>query len=534
MKNKKGTYLPFLFAIVLIAGIIIGSLIKKGETREHLLIYPRTDKINSLLNYIEQRYVDTISKKDITEQIIPHIIDNLDPHSVYIPAQDLQKFNEPLIGNFSGIGVQFNMINDTVIIVRTIPNGPSEKVGILAGDRIIKVNGIKIAGVEASTDSVVSKLRGPKGSEVNVTILRKTTNDTINFDIVRDDIPLYSIDVSYMLTDSIGYIKISKFSGTTFNEFMSAVTNLQSQGMNTMILDLRGNSGGYLNSAISIADQFLKEKNLIVYTEGRASPRKNFYATEEGRCLDMDVAILIDEWSASASEILAGAIQDNDRGIIVGRRSFGKGLVQDQTEFNDGSALRLTIARYYTPTGRCIQKPYENGNEEYFQDIHERIEHGELYNKDSITFADSLKFTTPDGNIVYGGGGIMPDIFVPADTVEITAYYAMVKNHGLIYRFAFDYTDIHRESLLSHSQSITDLDEYLNSLQLVDEFVRFAKEKGVKPERNEIDISKNLIEINIKAEIARHIFDNEGYYLIIKDVDNTLIKAKEALIYPKN
>jgi len=289
IKNKKGTYLPFLFALVLVAGIIIGSMINKGKVHERLLIYPRTDKINSILNYIEQKYVDTVSKKEITENIIPHIMDNLDPHSVYIPENEFQKYYEPLIGNFSGIGVQFNTINDTVIIIKTISNGPSEKVGILAGDRIIKVNGKNIAGVNMPTDTVMSILRGPKGSIVNLSIYRKMDDDTLSFNIIRDDIPLYSVDVAYMITDSVGYIKISKFSSTTFEEFDRAVNELKSNGMHKMIVDLRGNGGGYLKIAVAIADQFLEEKKLIVYTEGRANSRKNFFATSEGICLDLEV-----------------------------------------------------------------------------------------------------------------------------------------------------------------------------------------------------------------------------------------------------
>jgi carboxyl-terminal processing protease len=529
MKNKRGTYLPLLFALVLMAGIFIGSLINKGQVQERLLIYPRTDKINNILNYIEDKYVDSVSKKEITENVIPKIIENLDPHSVYIPAKDLQRFNEPLIGNFSGIGVQFNNINDTVIIIRTIPNGPSEKVGVMAGDRIVKVNGERISGVNMPTDSIVAKLRGPKSSQVNITVFRRIENDTIDFDIIRDDIPLYSLDIRYMITDSIGYIKLSKFSSTTFEEYSEAYLELKNMGMQKLILDLRGNGGGYLNLAIQIADQFLEDKKLIVYTEGRNSPRKNYYATSQGMSLDIDVAVLIDEFSASASEILAGALQDNDRGLIIGRRSFGKGLVQDHTEFNDGSALRLTIARYYTPTGRCIQKPYENGNEAYYLDIHQRLEHGEFFTEDSIVFADSLKYTTPLGKEVYGGGGIMPDIFVPADSLELNSYYAKVKNRGLIYRFTFDYADQHRSLLNKNSESLEQLMAYIDRQDIIREFVAYARSKGIEASRKEIRASEHMLETSLKAEIAQKIFDNAGFYPIIHQIDKTLQIAIEEI-----
>jgi carboxyl-terminal processing protease len=332
-----------------------------------------------------------------------------------------------------------------------------------------------------------------------------------------------------MITDSIGYIKLSKFSSTTFEEYSEAYLELKNMGMQKLILDLRGNGGGYLNLAIQIADQFLEDKKLIVYTEGRNSPRKNYYATSQGMSLDIDVAVLIDEFSASASEILAGALQDNDRGLIIGRRSFGKGLVQDHTEFNDGSALRLTIARYYTPTGRCIQKPYENGNEAYYLDIHQRLEHGEFFTEDSIVFADSLKYTTPLGKEVYGGGGIMPDIFVPADSLELNSYYAKVKNRGLIYRFTFDYADQHRSLLNKNSESLEQLMAYIDRQDIIREFVAYARSKGIEASRKEIRASEHMLETSLKAEIAQKIFDNAGFYPIIHQIDKTLQIAIEEI-----
>ncbi len=430
------------------------------------------------------------------------------------------------MGNFSGIGIQFNMNDDTVAVINTIPNGPSEIVGILPGDRIIRVNDTLVAGVHMPTDSVVGKLRGPKGSRVRVSVLRRNQKDLLDFEITRDDIPLHSIDVAYMMDKDIGYLKISAFSQTTVQEFMDAIASLHKQGMKKLILDLRGNGGGVMDAATTLADQFLPANKLIVYTQGKSRPRQDFYSTAKGISKDDQLIILMDEYSASASEILAGAIQDNDRGEIVGRRSFGKGLVQEQVEFRDGSALRLTIARYYTPTGRCIQKPYTSNHDEYYDDIHERFLNGELESADSIKFADSLKYVTPGGKIVYGGGGIMPDVFVPLDTTGITPYFNKVRNLGLIYRFAFDYTDAHRtklEKLTTASQ----INKYLDKTNYFNEFVSYAGKNGVKPSAADIRISRQIIAVQIKAYIGRNIIDNAGFYPIIRQIDNTLQKAED-------
>lgn len=544
---RRRYLLPLVFSLVLVSGILIGNWYgnrfynagkkinsffnhegNSGERELSFSLIPRTNKITSILSYIDNEYVDSVDIGKITESAIPEIISQLDPHSVYIPAEDLQRFNEPLMGNFSGIGIEFNMNEDTVAVVNTISNGPSETVGVMAGDRIIRVNDSLIAGVNMATRDVIGLLKGPKGSTVRVSILRKGEKELLDFEITRDDIPLYSVDVAYMMEGDIGYLKISNFAQTTYREFLEGISKLHDQGMKKLILDLRRNGGGVMDAATNIADQFLEENKLIVYTQGKARPRYDVYSTAKGVCKEDEVVILIDEYSASASEILAGAIQDNDRGTIVGRRSFGKGLVQEQIEFRDGSALRLTIARYYTPTGRSIQRPYENGRDDYYHDLEERYVNGELIHPDSIKFADSLRFVTPGGKVVYGGGGIMPDFFVPVDTSDMTDYFHKSRNLGLMYRFAFDYTDRKRDQL-SQYNSITDLEKYLEKSGYFDEFVNFARSKGLEPDWKEIRVSRELISTEIKAYIARNILNNEGFYPIAHRTDYTLQKALEII-----
>ncbi len=530
MKNRNIVVLtPIFLALAIVVGIFIGMGFNKSTPANRFVVYPRVDKLNSVLNYIEEDYVDTVDKDVLVEAAIPIMLKELDPHSIYIPAEDLKEVREPLEGNFSGIGVQFNMQDDTVAIIKTITNGPSEKVGVLAGDRIVTVGEDTVAGVKMSSDSIVKRLKGPRGTTVDVGIYRKGVDELIHFDIVRDNIPLTSIDVSYMASDSIGYIKISKFSRTTYDEFIASVQYLKQIGMSKLIIDLRDNSGGYMDQAINIADQFLDEGKMIVYTEGKARPRKESYATANGICLDTEVVIILNEWSASASEILAGAIQDNDRGTIIGRRSFGKGLVQEERIFKDGSAMRLTIARYYTPTGRSIQKSYENGYEDYYDDITIRFNHGEFLTKDSINFNDTLKYRTAGGKVVYGGGGIMPDIFIPIDTTGITNYFSRIQNMGLIYRFAFEYTDMNREKLSSFKEYI-DLYNYLKSKDVMKkEFIQYAKSKGVAPNWEEIKISEKYIQTQLYAYISRNIFDNPGFYPILQEIDYTQQKGIDIL-----
>jgi carboxyl-terminal processing protease len=521
-----------------------GKKVNKAFSGNNFNLFPRINKVNSVLTYVENEYVDTVSMDKLSDAVIPTILESLDPHSVYIPASEFKKYNEPLVGNFSGIGVQFNMNNDTVAIINTVPNGPSEKIGILAGDRIVKVNGKNVSGVKMPSDSVVSRLKGPKGTSVLVSIKRKEANRILDFEIIRDDIPLFSIDVAYMVTKNTGYVKINTFSQTTYDEFMDAVKKLHEQGMTKLILDLRSNGGGVMDAATKIADEFLDGNKLIVYTQGRSRARHDAISTTGGISKNDKLVVLIDEFSASASEILAGAIQDNDRGTIIGRRSFGKGLVQEQIQFYDGSAMRLTIARYYTPTGRCIQKPYETelnrdknskiqnqviiGGTEYRQiydkDLENRFNHGELQYADSIHFPDSLKYTTPGGKTVYGGGGIMPDVFVPFDTTGFSPYFERLRNLGLIYRFAFTFSDRNR-NILSRFRTADEISSYLDKSDYFPEFLAFAESNGVPKNIKELNISRSLIENQLKAYIARNIIDNEGFYPIIRNIDNTLQKA---------
>lgn len=530
-KQKKiSVYLPIIISASLIVGIFIGvTLVRQNiSSSGNVYLYPKTDKINSIIKYIEEEYVDTVSIENISENAIVSMLKNLDPHSVYIPAEELQAANEPLEGNFSGIGVQFNIQNDTVIIINTIPNGPSALLGIQPGDRIVKVNDTIVAGKKLESDAIVKKLKGPRGTKVKVGIKRNGNKNELVFEITRDKIPLYSVDVAYMTTAKTGYIKINQFSMTTADEFKEALVNLKSEGMENLILDLRNNGGGILDAAINIADQFLPKGSLIVYTQGKAKPRENYYASENGLFEKGKLVVLIDELSASASEILAGAVQDNDRGQIVGRRSFGKGLVQEQTKFSDGSGLRLTVARYYTPSGRCIQKPYKNGTDDYYLELSHRYAHGELENKDSIKLNDSLKYKTVSGRIVYGGGGIMPDIFIPYDTTFLSKYYSSARDLGLIYKFSFQYSDENRPRLKAF-ENVTELQQYLQKQQLLKSFERFAEKQGLKPDAKGLKVSGHIIETQLQAYIARNILDNKGYYPIIKEVDNTVNAAIELL-----
>ncbi len=522
--RRRLVYFPVFMAVAIIAGMLFGRYYKSLHTEDRFYIYPRTDKLSSVLNYIEREYVDPVSRTDLEEKTIPKILEELDPHSQYIPAKELQSVNESLEGNFSGIGVQFNMLNDTLVVINTIANGPSEKVGILPGDRIIIVDSDTVAGKSMPSDSIVKKLRGPRNTPVTVEVMRKNVDELIDFNIIRDNIPLYSVDVAYMISNDIGFIKINSFSKTTFEEFITAYNELKSYGLKKLILDLRNNGGGIMDAAVNIADQFLAGDEMIVFTLGNATHRHEYRSGAGGLCTDVELSVLIDEGTASASEILAGAIQDNDRGLIIGRRSFGKGLVQDQRQFSDGSAVRLTIARYYTPTGRCIQKSYKNGTREYYNDLNERYLNGELESKDSIHFNDSLKFTTPKGKVVYGGGGIMPDIFVPMDTTGVTDFLFRIRNKGLIYRFALEYADKNRRELerLSTTQEIV---SYLSRKKAYEKFISFAKQEGITAPQQEKEISKEILQTQLNAYIARNIMDNKGFYPIIEPIDNTLQRA---------
>jgi carboxyl-terminal processing protease len=525
--SKRSVILPVMLALSLALGIFIGKYLPGNEELpQHPNIRSRNDKLTSILNIIESNYVDTVNRNDLVEAAIPAILKKLDPHSVYIPAKDLARANEPLQGNFDGIGISFNTLTDTILVIGTIPGGPSEKLGLLAGDKILYVNDSLVAGKHISDERVMGMLKGARGTVVKIKILRSGSKELLPFEITRDKIPMFSIDVNYMVNNNTGYIRITNFAMTTFDEFMKGLNELKDKGMTNLILDLRLNSGGIMEAAIQIANQFLQEGQLIVYTKGRAQPRNEFRATGKGEFETGKLVVLIDEWSASASEILAGAIQDNDRGTIIGRRSFGKGLVQEPIPFSDGSGMRLTIARYYTPTGRSIQKPYNKGFEEYFDDMNTRYIRGEFEVSDSIHFSDSLKYTTPGGRIVYGGGGIMPDKFVPADTSGVSSYFLKIR--PLIYRFALKYTDNKRELLKKFTEA-GEMEKFLDNQAILDQFVQFAASNGIKKDPAGLKISGDIIHTQIKAYIARNILDNKGFYPIWEHIDTTLKYAIDFL-----
>lgn len=528
-RPKFYVYLPIVFSLVLILGILIGSTFK---TSGGVGIIPvsssnKYNKLEEILRYINQEYVDTVQEEKLVEKAIVSMLENLDPHSAYIPAEELQANNEPLKGHFEGIGIEFNIVKDTIFVVSAIPGGPAEGVGIMAGDKIVQVEGKSVAGIKITNQGVMDKLKGPGGTKVKVGILRRGKTKPLNFTITRGTIPIYSIDVAYMVAPTVGYIKISRFAATTYDEYISAFDKLKRKGMKKLIVDLRGNGGGFLNTAVDIADEFLSNGKGIVYTEGKARSRQDYKATGRGFFEKGDLVILIDDGSASASEILAGAIQDNDRGTIVGRRSFGKGLVQEQSEFSDGSGMRLTIARYYTPTGRCIQKPYDDGAEAYYQEEGMRFKNGELESADSIKTNDSLKYKTPGGKIVYGGGGITPDVFVPLDTSGHTPYLALVSYSGLINDFAFDYADKNRKQLKAYKSFEVFNREFDVDKNLFSAFVSYAEKNKVPKNAKQINKSETLIKLQLKALIARNIWNNEGFYPVILSNDNVLKKAIE-------
>ena len=529
MKNIK-IYIPVLLAIALASGIIIGNRLNRNSGS----IAPATfnvNKFDAIVNLIQNAYVDSISTDSLIEKTIPQLLKNLDPHTTYIPAREMVGVEEEMRGNFGGIGVQFSIQNDTVMVVDVISGGPSSKLGIMPGDRIVSVNDTSIVVKGLKNEKVLSKLRGEKGTKVNVGIKRKGFKDPIAFTITRGDIPIYSVDVNYMIDPTTGYIKVSRFGEQTYEEFMEGMKALDQQGMKNVIVDLRGNPGGYLNAVIKMVNEFLDKGELIVYTEGNSQARKTFQADNRGNYRDKGIVVLIDDYSASASEIFAGAIQDNDRGWIVGRRSFGKGLVQEQIPFNDGSAVRLTVARYYTPSGRCIQKPYDKGNDEYYKDIMERAIHGEFQKVDSIKYADTVKYKTLSGRIVHGGGGVMPDYFIPADTTGYTEYYSKVTQKGLVYQFALDYADSKRKELSSFKTS-AEFETYFSKANVLNLFVGFAEKKGIKTNAAELKISSKIIDNQVKAYIARNIIGEKGFYPIIQNIDNTLLEAIEKIKLP--
>lgn len=530
MSSNKNRLMPFLLAICLVAGILIGTFYTNHFSGNKLgIINTSSNKLNALLHIIDEQYVDTVSMFNLVEEAMPQILAELDPHSSYIPAKDLEAVNSDLKGSFSGIGVQFTIQDDTIHINSVIQGGPSEKVGLLAGDRIVEVDDSSFVGKIVTNSEAMRRLKGEKGSKVKLGIYRPGEKEILHFTVVRGDIPVKSIDAAYMINDKFGYVKVNKFGETTYPELLVALAQLSQANCKGMIIDLRGNTGGYMAAAIQMVNEFLPNNKLIVYTEGRKSPRENYTSNGTGSSQTMPLIVLMDEGSASASEIFAGAIQDNDRGTIIGRRSFGKGLVQQPIEFSDGSAIRLTIARYYTPSGRCIQKPYEKGNDtEYEMDIITRYEHGEFFSADSIKQNIKEIYHTSLGRTVYGGGGIMPDIFVPQDTTGMTSYYRMAATRGLIVRYTLDYTDKNRNKLKEYDTP-QKMEAYLKTQNLLEKFAEYAEKKGLKRRNILMYKSKQLFEESLYGNIIYNMLGIEAYITYSNLTDKTVQKALEVL-----
>lgn len=530
MKNNNTRFIPFLLAICLIAGIAIGTFYANHFSGNKLgIINTSSNKLNALLRIIDDQYVDTVNMGELAEEAMPQILSELDPHSSYIPAKDLEAVNADLKGSFSGIGIQFTIQNDTIHVNSVIQGGPSEKVGLMAGDRIVEVDDSAFVGKIVTNSEAMKRLKGEKGSKVKLGVYRPGEKDLLHFTVIRGNIPVKSIDAAYMINKKVGYIKVNKFGETTYPELLIALAKLNQKNCEGLIVDLRGNTGGYMAAAIQMVNEFLPNNRLIVYTQGRKSPREDYNSNGTGSNQKMPLVVLVDEGSASASEIFAGAIQDNDRGTIVGRRSFGKGLVQQPIEFSDGSAIRLTIARYYTPSGRCIQKPYEKGKEsEYELDLLTRYEHGEFFSADSIKQDETEVYHTRLGRPVYGGGGIMPDIFVPQDTTGMTSYFRMAANRGLIIRYTFDYTDQNRSTLQKYDTP-EKMEAYLKGQNLLNKFAAWAEKKGLKRRNNLMMKSRRLFEMSLYGNIIYNMLGMEAYVEYLNESDKTVLKAVEIL-----
>lgn len=523
--------IPIIISIAIIIGVALGIYINKvtgGRTNGNANYSgAQSDKLNEIMNLVNAKYVDTTNGALLEEEAINAYLQNLDPHSVFIPARELTSVNEDMQGHFDGIGIEFRLKDDTIIVVAAITGGPSEQVGLKAGDKIIKINDTIVAGVKINNDGVMHKLRGMKGTKVKVAIKRNGVKDLINYTITRDEIPQYSVDVAYKITNDIGYIKVNRFSATTTNEFGKKLYDLNQQGIKKLIVDLRQNPGGYLNAAVDMADELLGGKKLVVYTQGNASPRKDYIASRPGQFEEGDLVILIDEGSASASEILSGAIQDHDRGIIIGRRSFGKGLVQDQYSLRDGSALRLTIARYYTPSGRCIQRNYGKNTEDYYNDLLVRYQDGEMFNMDSFHTKDTTKYYTDKGKIVYAGGGISPDVFVPLDTTINWNYLAEFR------KFIPDYVLMKyasNDGVYINYKSVADFQKsFIIDAVILNDFLNYAYSKGTpKNDKALAKITPQLKNI-LKSYIAKQKWNYDGYYPVLNEADITIQKAIQVL-----
>jgi carboxyl-terminal processing protease len=522
MKMKRLFVISLMFAVC-------GSAF--AQSRDNLM-----RKLFIAESAIKGLYVDSVDENKLVEDGIRGMIEKLDPHSAYSTAKETKAMNEPLNGSFDGIGIQFNMQADTLLVIQPVLNGPSEKVGIIAGDRIISVNDTAIAGVKMSKEEIMRRLRGPKGTKVILGVVRRGIKDVLTFKVTRDKIPVKTIDAVYMIRPQVGYIRIGSFGMTTYDEFMEGVEKLKKQGMKDLVIDLQENGGGYLVAAVQIANEFLQKNDLIVYTKGRAAERQEFKAEGNGRLLDGKVVVLINEFSASASEIVTGALQDQDRGLVVGRRSFGKGLVQRPIEFDDGSMLRITIAHYYTPSGRCIQKPYTKGNQlDYALDLEKRYKHGEFYSADSIHFADSLKYyTLRKHRAVYGGGGIMPDYFVPLDTTIYTPFYRQIAARSYIINTNLKYVDEHRKQL---KELYPDFQKFLVGYEvpkeMVDDVLNQAAKDKIKP-KNDEELVKTIksLKLQMKALVARDLWDMSEYFQIMNE-NNTIVQRAITLFAQK-
>ena len=524
---KSIVRLPVLLTLAIAAGIFIGANMSGGKTNEND-IFKSLYKFRQVLTYISNDYVDDVNTDKIVEKAIENMLEDLDPHTVYISGEELKLTKPQLEGNYSGIGIEFNIFKDTIYVISPLSGGPSEAVGLQAGDKIIKVEDELVAGTGINNKGVFDRLRGPKGTDVNVSILRKGAEDLLVFKITRDKIPQYSVDVSYMVDDKVGYIKVNRFSATTFDEFKIHLNGLVEKGMEKLILDLTGNPGGYLDRAVKMADELLAENPMIVYTKGKESRYDSEYkAGREGSFEEKPLIVLIDEGSASASEIVAGAVQDNDRGLIVGRRSFGKGLVQMPFELNDGSELRLTISRYYTPSGRSIQKVYDGKSDDYYRDIIARYESGEMYSEDSIHNIDSLKFSTSKGRTVYGGGGISPDYFVAIDTSMSSSYLNGLFTSNTLREYTLNYSNKNKSMLEKMGY-----ENYFDNFEITEaslkDLVELGKENGLKFDKEAYELSKPLIKNYLKAHIARAIWNNEGFYPIFNQTNEIYLEALNA------
>ena len=526
MNNKKSNrFMPLMMALCVVIGIIVGSFYSNHFSGNRLsIINTGTNRINNLLHIIDDQYVDKVNLDSLVEDAMPKILTELDPHSVYISAKDVEAANQDLQGSFSGVGIQFVIRQDTIHVQNVIQNGPAERAGILAGDKIVMVDDHTFVGKAVTNQEAMRRLKGPKNTKVKIGVLRYGHSKPQSFVVTRGDIPIKSVSATYMIDEKTGYIRIKSFGETTYAELLVALAKLGESGFQNLIIDLRDNTGGYLQSAVQMANEFLPKNKLIVYTEGRKSPRQDFRSDGRGSYKQTPLVVLINEGSASASEIFAGAMQDNDRATVIGRRSFGKGLVQKQIEFSDGSMVRLTIARYYTPSGRCIQKPYVHGEtDDYAQDLMSRYEHGEFFSQDSIKHTGP-KYHTSNGRVVYGGGGITPDIFVPEDTTGFTSYYKQATMSGLILQFAFTYTDDNRPKL-NNFKEMMELADYLKKQNLVDKFANYANDKGLKRRNLMIRKSHYLLDRFINSRIIYNMLDEQAWLEYVNEDDATIREA---------